>query len=467
MFTRVCLTLALLSAVPGWSQATKNVTEGNTDTAHEPSADELPVAAKPRLVKKIAMPYEIPMLLPAPLIFTPYPPTILSESRSDYLRNYVRVSETITTAYSDNVPTSAEDTKEVDDIIYSIQPAIALDRTSSRLHWILNYRPGFTFYQRTGDLNNQQDQNLGMDFQYRLSPHITATLRDNFEKTSNGLNQPDLSSGTPQPSPITVVAPVADRLRNMADAELTYQFLRDSMMGAKGTFTNLNYPNPSQVPGLSEFSSRGWRAFYNKRLSGKHYFGTIYDYSQFLTYQAVPQNESKTHTASLFYTFYAKPTLSFSLSGGAQHVDVVQSPSPAYSSWWPAATASMEWQGHDTHIVARYVRTVSGVEGLFGAFDSNSATLLTSWRLTRSWNVEAGGAYAINKNVTAFLPLAGPGGHTISGRVSLQHSFTQHFNAELGYTHLHQSYSGIPAISQTPDTGRVFCSVTYQFARPL
>ena len=127
----------------------------------------------------------------------------------------------------------------------------------------------------------------------------------------------------------------------------------------------------------------------------------------------------------------------------------------------------MEWQGHDTHIVARYVRTVTGVEGLFGAFDSNSATLLTSWRLTRSWNVEAGGAYAINKNVTAFLPLAGPGGHSISGRVSLQHSFTQHFKAELGYTHLHQSYSGIPAISQAPDTDRVFCSVTYQFARPL
>ena len=52
MFTRVCLTLALLSAVPGWSQATKNVTEGNTDAAHEPSADELPVVGQTALGEK-------------------------------------------------------------------------------------------------------------------------------------------------------------------------------------------------------------------------------------------------------------------------------------------------------------------------------------------------------------------------------------------------------------------------------
>ena len=124
---------------------------------------------------------------------------------------------------------------------------------------------------------------------------------------------------------------------------------------------------------------------------------------------------------------------------------------------------------NDKHGVARprHPYCGSGVEGLFGAFDSNSATLLASSRLTRTWNVEAGGAYAINKNVTAFLPLAAPGGHSVSESVAFQHIFTQHFKAELGYTHLHQSYSGIPAISQAPDTDRVFCSVTYQFARPL
>ena len=101
----------------------------------------------------------------------------------------MRVGETITTAYSDNVPANADYTNVTSDVSYQIQPWIVLNRTSSRLHFVLNYRPGFTFYQRTGDLNNQQSQDVALDFQYRLSPHITATLRDSFDKTSNGFNR--------------------------------------------------------------------------------------------------------------------------------------------------------------------------------------------------------------------------------------------------------------------------------------
>ncbi len=56
---------------------------------------------------------------------------------------------------------------------YSIVPYISLDETTSRLHSILKFDPGFTFYQHTSD-RNEADENGGLDMSYRLSPHVTA-----------------------------------------------------------------------------------------------------------------------------------------------------------------------------------------------------------------------------------------------------------------------------------------------------
>jgi hypothetical protein len=459
MYTRVCMAVALLIALPLWSQATKS--ESEPDAIPVDPASYQPASVDKPEIDEIATPYEIPMVIPTSLKFEPF--------RSDDLRNYVRVGGTFITAYSDSVPANADYTNVTSDVSYQIQPWIALNRNSPRLYFVLNYRPGFTFYQRTGNLNNQQSQGVALDFQYRLSPHITATLRDSFEKTSNGFNQLDSPTGGTAPGapPIAVIAPVADQLKNSADAEFTYQFRRDSMMGAQGTFTNQTYSDPTQVPGLYDFASKEWCGFYNKRLARKHYVGTTYRYSEFSAYGASPGSEAKTHTAALFFAFYAKPSLSFFLSAGPQHVEVVQSPSPTYRSWWPTGTASMDWKGQYSTLVVSYVRLVSGVQGLFGAFDSSNANILASGRLTRTWSVEARGGYAINKNVTSSLPLAGPGGHSISGRISFQHTFTQHVKAELGYVQVYQSYPGIPLIAKAPDTNREFVSLTYQFDRPL
>jgi len=443
MLTRICLSLALLVAMPAWSQVDTNATESTTNPADEAR-----------------------MLTPPPVNGETYPTTVGSETRS----NYLRAGLTFNTAYSDNVVGGVSG-NPVSDISYSIWPTIALDQTTSRLHSMLTYSPGFTFYQRTS-ARNEQDQNAALDFQYRLSPHVTASLRDSFQKSSNVFNQPDLLSaggvpGSGQSPPVTVIAPVADRLNNSANAELTYQFSRNGMIGASGTFTNLHYPNPAEVPGLYDSSSRGGAAFYSHRLSKKHYLGATYQYSRILAYPVNAQSETQTHTVFVFYTVYLKPTFSVSLSGGPQHFDVAQFPLPAARSWSPAATASMGWQGLHTNFAASYSRTVSGGGGLVGAYHSNSANASARWQLARTWNVGSAASYAIYKNVTPFFFLASPGGHTVSGTVSVQHQISEHFNAEVGYTRLHQSYSGVGAISNAPDTNREFISVSYQFARPL
>ena len=70
-------------------------------------------------------------------------------------------------------------------------PTLAVNETTTRLHWTLTYAPGFTFYQHTSSLN-QADQNASIDLQYRLSPHVTFSARDGFQKSSSVFNQPSL-----------------------------------------------------------------------------------------------------------------------------------------------------------------------------------------------------------------------------------------------------------------------------------
>ena len=153
----------------------------------------------------------------------------------------------------------------VSDVSYSVAPFIALDETTTRLHFILTYAPGFTFYQRDSS-RNEADQNASINLQYRLSPHVTFSARDGFQKSSNVFNQPDLGSagavsGGTQEANFSVIAPIADRLSNSGNVGITYQFAANGMVGASGTFTNLHYPDQAEVPGLFDSSSQAGSVF--------------------------------------------------------------------------------------------------------------------------------------------------------------------------------------------------------------
>jgi hypothetical protein len=405
------------------------------------------------------------MLTPPPVSGEAFSTTPLSEMRS----NYLRAGLTVNTAYSNNVLAGAS-TNPVSDVSYSIWPTLGLDETTSRLRSVLTYSPGFTFYGRTS-ADNATDQNVYLNLQYRLSPHVTASVRDNFQKSSNIFNRPDLPSagiyGAPQVPTIAAIPPIADLLNNTAHAELTYQFSASSMIGASGMFTNLHYPDPTQVPGLYDSSSQGGSAFYSHRLSAKHYIGLTYHYSRILAYSVDTQSETQTNAILAFYTIYLKPNLSLSLSGGPQHSDIAQAPQPSFRSWSPAVSTSLGWQGRHATFAASYSRIVTGGGGLIGAFNSNTANALVHWQIARTWNLDSGVGYAIFESLTPFLSSADQGGHSVSGSISLRHQLGEHFNAALGYTRLHQSYSGIAVLSTNPDTNREYISLSYQFTRPL
>ena len=405
------------------------------------------------------------MLTPAPISGEGYAMGFASETRANYLRGGLVFSS----AYDDGV-TVGGNGQPVSDASFSMWPTISLDQTRSRYHWALSYSPGFTFYQKTSS-RNEADQNLALDSKFRLSPHVTLSLRDSFQKASNVLNQPNSDLSQPVSGAVfvpndSVIAPLADMFRNTANATLTYQFAANRMIGASGTFTNLHYPNQAQVPGLYDSSSRGGSAFYNYRLSKMHYVGATYQYQMFLAYPTIGQSETQAHSIYLFYTLYLKPTFSISLFGGPQHSDTTQFGMPASRSWSPAGGASMGWQGSVTTLAASYSRAISDGGGLAGAVYANNATGALRRQLTRTLSASMGASYASNI-VLAALPMFNTGGHTISGNASVQRQIGEHLNLQLQYMRLHQSYSDIAVLSNAPNRNRESITISYQFARPL
>ena len=158
------------------------------------------------------------MMTPPPVSGQTYPIALGSQERS----NYLRAGVSFTSAYTDNV-LGGVSAHPVSDISYSVAPMIALDETTTRMHALLSYAPGFTFYQRTSSYN-AADHNAAIQFEYRLSPHLMFSASDSFQKSSNVFNQPvdfasgGIVSGGAQGPNFSVIAPIADRLSNSGSA---------------------------------------------------------------------------------------------------------------------------------------------------------------------------------------------------------------------------------------------------------
>lgn len=412
------------------------------------------------------------MQTPPPVTGQNYPMAFASEERANYLRYGV----VFTPAYSDNLLGDASN-HQVSDVSFSVAPTVAIDERTPRMQWVATYAPGFTFYQKTS-ARNESDQNASLTFSYRLTPHVTFSAQDSFQKSSNVFNQPNFGSsgvvsGGAQVPNFSVIAPIANRLSNSGNVGLTYQFALNEMIGVSGTFTNLHYPDPSQVPGLYDSATQGGSVFYSLRLSKMHYFGVTYQYQRLLSYPTAGLNETQTHAIMLFYTLYPSSHFSMSFFGGPQYSITAQPPVPPLNlpvaeakEWTPAGGASLNWQGRLTSIGLSYSHVISGGGGLIGAAQMDTGSISIRQGITRTLSAGVSGAYTQNKIVENSLP-GNYDGHSISGTASIQQQLGQHLQIELGYSRLHQDYAGIPLISTFPNTNREYFSISYQFTRPL
>jgi hypothetical protein len=445
--------LFLLTVTPLWSQVNNPSQASGLDVLAPASTDD-------------------EMKVPPPVSGQSYATQVTSEERSNYIRGGV----TFTAAYTDNALGSVTGTPE-SDVNYSIGPNVVLDLTRSRVRFDLTYAPGFTFYQRTSS-RNEADQNLSFALRYRLSPHVTFVAQDSLLKTSNVLNQQNLVSGVgvyggaQQPN-FSVIAPVADVLSNSGSAGINYQFALNGMIGASGSFTNLHYPNPNEVPGLFDSSSQGGTAFYSLRLSKMNYVGVTYQYQRLRAYPSWGLSETQAHAALFYYTLYAKTSLSLSFFAGPQHSQTFEPAQPplltepsTLSKWTPAFGASLNWQGRENNFALSYSRVISSGAGLVGAAQTSQASAAYHQQFTRTLSASLVAAYTENDVLTAAVA-GNYNGHSMSGSASVQKQIGPHLDFQLGYMRLHQVYNSVAILAATPDTNREFVSISYRFSRPL
>jgi len=120
-----------------------------------------------------------------------------------------------------------------------------------------------------------------------------------------------------------------------------------------------------------------------------------------------------------------------------------------------------------TYFALSYAKSVRGGEGLLGAYHSQAANFSGRWQMTRLWSSGLEGSYSTFDSTFQTTTTLNQGGHSLSETVSVRRIINPHLSAEATYSHLHQSYGGVQAISNFPNSNRVYGSILYQFSRPL
>ena len=402
------------------------------------------------------------MSVPGPVSDSSYSVTFSSETPRT---NYLNAGLTLGTAYDSNVVVNGS--KPVSDFSYSLLPSISLQQSRARARWDLTYAPGFTFYQRTSAYN-AANHNLLANLEYRLSPHTTFIVGEQFSRTSSFFNQigQDLTL-TPEASHASqpnVIVPIAEQISNSTRATLSYQFGSNAMVGGTGSFSLLNYPNPSQAQGISDSTGKQLGMFYTHRLSGRHYIGASYDFQNLQTHP----NHIQTQVQSVlfFYTLNPNSAISLAIFAGPEHSHTYDVLVPASNMWSPAIGGSFNWQGEHRSFGASVAHRVTPGGGLSSATRATIADAAFRQRVSKNVSAILSGQYTTSDILN---PLGGlsPGGHLISGTFSAQRPLGEHVNLALGYTQLHQSYPSIPSVSSVPGRSHAWVSVSYQFQRPL
>jgi hypothetical protein len=405
------------------------------------------------------------MMTPPPVGGGGYPGVVGSEERSNFLAGGL----VFTGAYIDNLMVGTNGSP-VSDETYSFLPTIGFDRKTPRQSESLSYGAGFTFYQHTSQYNSVV-QNATAGYRFRISPYTVLVLGDTFQQNNNLYNQSnpftgDGISGTPGQSNGAVISPFENVITNSSNAGIHYQYGRNAMIGASGSYSFQNFSGSAVVSGLNNEGTTGASGFFSRRIAGSHYVGMTYQFSKFITHPI--ETYTLTQTVFGFYTYYFNRSFSFSILGGPEHYTYWGATTPSQGALTPAVVGSFGWQTLRANIAANYSHMVSGAGGLIGTYHSDSAGLSASLALSRTWNGGVNVNYTMFNNVNSNPAVANQtGGSGIFGGVHLDHRITERVNAQAGYGHFHQDYAGIASASTYPDSNRVNISITYQFNRPL
>ncbi len=453
----------LLIAVPAWSQVQEPGQQQQEAGQQSSVVEETPVTDQGA---PVPMPVDT---AGASLAFSS------EQARTNYLQGGVGLGA----SYDDNALNS--DSNHVGAFSYSVTPHIVWDQSTSRLRWTFDYAAGLIVNQRLSE-RNQASHALGVDLQYRLSPHVKVGVHDHFSITTGFFDQLQGNATTPpvgvlqQPNS-SVITPLATRTGNLGMADIIYQFGAGSVIGASGSFYTSRYGTPPQgTATLVDTTTEAADGFYSHRFSPRNWSGVDYRFQR-LTFQPGTDG-TVTHSLLFFHTIYLQPHMLLSVYAGPEYSELdshtittvvvlprvlIVSLPVSNNQWSVAAGASYGWQGEHTSAQVSAARRVSDGGGLLEAVQLNNVSGALRRQLTRSSTLGFGAGYA-QSNALGNSSTAANSLKTASGNVSWERRLGANLGLGLGYAREYQQ--GV-TVKNRVDHNRGWVSISYDFSRPI
>jgi hypothetical protein len=398
-------------------------------------------------------------------------------SRSNYLRFGVDAGAN----YDDNVLNAS--TSRIGSLGYNVTPHLGLNVSRRRLVWEFSYAGGYTVSQRFSAYN-MGSHNAGIDLKYRLSPHVTFRVRDNFTRSSVSFGQfkgdiPGAGTGVIVQPNLGIVTPLAIQQTNLGEAEITYRYSAGDMIGAKGTFYQTRYSKVSGSTGLLNTNSEEGSAFYTHRFTMRNWSGISYGFQR-LTFNPGSE-EVDIHSYNLFHTIYLQRHMTLGLFAGPEYtelrsqvvatsitlpfVSVVSDPL-SRRNWTVSGGATFSWQGEHTSFEASGARKVSDGGGLQTGVNTIAGSGSLRRQLGRHSTVELDASYSHNRSLqqgaSALSQL-----NSASGSVVWEQHFTRNFLARIGYGRDYEQQNLTVISTQDINHNRGWVTLGYQFTKAL
>jgi hypothetical protein len=390
--------------------------------------------------------------------------------RSNYLRGGLNVGA----AYDDNALLGSGE--QVGNTSFSVFPSFAIDQSTSRLRWSLDYGAGLTVNQRLSN-RNQGSHALNFDSEFRLSPHVNLRAAEDFSLTSGMFAGSSGSSFQPGSGGGngTLITPLANTRSSQTVVETNYHFARNDVVGASGSFYSLHYSDISTGPGsLVDTQTAAGSGFWLHKIFQSDWAGVGYRFQR-MTYG--PIGETRVHSFTLINTLTISRAFTLSAFIGPEYSDnygIAATGTNAgqldsFTGWSTAGGVDLGWQKNRTSLTAGYSRQISNGAGIVGAVRLQNIHAAVRREFLPGWSAGVMATYGDNESLTLTSATTATSIKATSVGASLERNIGKSLGFQFAYSHDLQNQAGSTSPSLNYDANRNRFSVTlsYQWAKPL
>jgi hypothetical protein len=416
----------------------------------------------------------------------PYHPTVNGDTGSLAFSpeaervNLLSGGMTLSNSYDNNAFATSGD--QISNLGLMVNPSLSIVEERTRTLWTLNYNPGFLWNQRLTS-RFQQDQNLDLNFQYRLTERLSTRIHSSFIDQSTSfkeLNENPLLPGgnlLNQPNQ-SITTPLSTQLTNVSDIDVMDQIGEATNIGVTGTFNKLHFRDTTETP-VQLFNNETWSgaAFYSHHLSQRHTIGATYTFQKISTFGEILEH-SQSQSLLLFYTMNVKPGMTVSVFAGPDHsitndqFQYVLGPitipiNQTDSKWLVDEGATFAWQGQQTSARINLIHHVTDGGGFTGAVQLYSAIVGVRQQLSKTWTGDIELNYGDNNPLSHYFGNAFSG---YGGTVGLDRTFREHLSVGMRYGRnfqKYETYGTTTPSSLSANHNQAWITISYHFSRPL